>query len=266
MMRYTDEQLDFLRQGFQHMTVAELTDAFNDRYGLQLRTSAIHSTIVREDIRRGRRILPGRRLSFTKEQIEYITTNYQRLPLRELAAAFNSHFGTDKTAGKFKCFITNHGIASGRTGCFPKGNLPWNTGTKGLTHGSSTSFKKGSTPANRKPLGTERITWDGYIEVKVAEKNPYTGRPTRWLLKHQMVWEQTHGMKIPAGHVVFFRDGKKTNCAPDNLELMSRAEEVRLNQFGYRALPADLKPNMRTLVKLVTKTGSLKRAAKQVTI
>jgi hypothetical protein len=259
-MRYTNEQIDFLREGFQCMTVAELTEAFNIRYGLQQARTAIHSTIGRKNINRNRRILPGRRLSFTREQIDFIRREYQLLPLKSLAAAFIERFGMQKTVGQIRGYIRNHGIKSGRSGCFEKGQKTWNKGVEGYMGANVTSFKKGNNPKNRKPLGTERINRDGYIEIKVAERNSYTGFPTRYRHKHVVIWESIHG-PVPAGKIVIFRDGNRENCTPENLACISRAEGVRLNQFGYSFLPNDLKPSMLALVKLKAKAFGLLKAA-----
>jgi hypothetical protein len=252
-MKYTREQVSFLRTGFQTMTVIELTEAFNARFGLQQTRIAIHCTLGRENIRRGRRILIGKRLTYTGEQIDFLKTNYRRLPLAKLPDAFNEHFGTHKTKVQIRAFLKNHGITSGRTGRFIKGQKSWNKGVKGYMGPNATSFKKGNRPKNWKPLGTERISKDGYIEIKVAERNPYTGFPTRYRLKHQVVWESVNG-PIPAGKIVIFRDGDRTNCAIGNLVCISRAVGVRLNQFGYTGLQADLKPSMLALARLKAKT------------
>ena len=67
------------------------------------------------------------------------------------------------------------------------------------------------------------------------------------------VYEQGHG-PVPKGMVVSFKDGDKTNCEPDNLMLISKAELLNLNQKGYKDLPADLKPSVLALAKLQVKT------------
>jgi len=116
-----------------------------------------------------------------------------------------------------------------------------------------TSFKKGSVPANRKPIGTERIdSKDGFILVKIAEVNPHTGAPTRYKHKHVHVWEQAHG-KVPAGLVVAFKDGDKQNCALDNLMLLTRAELLVLNLHGYKGMPDELRPTVLIMAKLEVK-------------
>ena len=44
-------------------------------------------------------------------------------------------------------------------------------------------FAKGNVPPNHRPVGSERISKDGYIEVKVAE-------PNKWRLKQRVVYEE----------------------------------------------------------------------------
>ena len=169
---------------------------------------------------------------------------------------FNERFGTDTTGQQIRTFVHNRRIISGRTGQFEKGHRPWNKGTKGcgLTTANKTSFKKGNVPPNRQPLGSERIcSKDGFILIKILEKDPYTGFPTRYKHKHVYVWEQANG-PVPKGMVVAFKDSNKTNIKIENLMLISRAELLCLNQHGYKDMPAELKPNVRVLVKLQVKT------------
>ena len=49
-----------------------------------------------------------------------------------------------------------------------------------------TMFAKGNVPPNHRPVGSERISIDGYIEVKVAE-------PDKWRLKQRVVYEEAKG-------------------------------------------------------------------------
>lgn len=106
---------------------------------------------------------------------------------------------------------------------FPKGHVPWNKGLKGINFGGKkTQFKPGDKPHNTKPLYSERISKDGYVEKKVRE----TGR--QFVLKHRWIWEQQHG-PIPSGHIVIFKDGDKKNLSLDNLELISRKKNMQRN-------------------------------------
>lgn len=94
--------------------------------------------------------------------------------------------------------------------------LPPNKGKKGICAAGCerTWFQKGHIPANYRPVGSERVNADGYIEVKVAD-------PNKWKLKHRVVWESVNG-KIPKGSIIIFRDNDKSNTDIDNLLLIKR--------------------------------------------
>ena len=119
-------------------------------------------------------------------------------------------------------------------------------------------------PANLKPIGHERIRpKDGFILIKVVEKNPYTGSPTRYKHKHVHVWEQANG-PVPEGMVVALRDSDKTNCEPDKLMLISQAELLELNRHGYRNVPVEIKPSVLALTKLKVKTWAKEKKTNRI--
>jgi len=198
---------------------------------------------------------------YTAKQIEFLRIGYRRMKIHDLTCAFNAQFGTDKPATSIKAALGNRGIISGRTGYFEKGSQPWNAGTKGLglTDANKGSFKNGHVPQNRRPLGSERICCkDGFVLIKIAERDPHTGFAARYKHKHVYIWEREHG-PVPAGMVVAFRDSDKLNIEPENLMLISRAELLRLNQRGYKDTPGKLKPSILALSKLEVKTFALRR-------
>jgi hypothetical protein len=87
-------------------------------------------------------------------------------------------------------------------------------------------------PAGIKPIGHERTcSRDGFVLIKIAERNPYTGAPTRYKSKHVHIWEKENG-PVPEGHVVAFRDKEKkgrSDISIEDLELITRAENMRRN-------------------------------------
>ena len=189
--------------------------------------------------------------TYTACQLSYLKKNY-KLAGEELAKRFNLRFRVKKTAQMLRSLGKRLGFKTGRTGCFKKGNIPWNDGTKGLglMGANKTSFKKGQMPHNWCPVGSE-VSPDGYLKVKVAE-------PNVWKLKHHLIWEKKHG-PIPTGMVVRFKDENQRICELQNLEMVSRRVSLRLNQSGYEKLPASLKPTAMTLAKLEVKTFELER-------
>jgi len=254
---YTDEHLAFLQGGYLLMNARDLAVAFTARFGMGKTEGQIKSTLTNYHITCGRtgrdRFITRRRL-FTDEQARFIRDSYKDRSLLEMTILFNGRFGTNRTRQQIKNFVARRGFTSGRTGCFPRGHKPWNTGTKGLTGANKTSFKKGNVPANCRPLGSERIcSKDGYILVNVPERNPYTGCPTRYKHKHVYDWEQAHG-PVPKGMVVAFISSDKTRCELENLMLVSRAELLNLNRHGYKDMPPDLKPSVLALSTLEVKT------------
>lgn len=192
---------------------------------------------------------------YTKKELVFIRKAYTKMTVRELTPAFNRKFGLNVTENQLHAVIKNHCFISGRTGRFEKGQLPWNRAKKGYMGPNATSFQKGNKPANWKPLGTERIdSKDGFILIKVAEHNPYTGATTRYKHKQVHIWETAHG-PVPKGHTVAFKDNNRLNCALDNLMLITRNELLALNLLGYSGLPAELRPTVVVMAKLEAKAG-----------
>jgi hypothetical protein len=137
---------------------------------------------------------------------------------------------------------------------FKPGQQTWNKGIKGSTglhpNCRRTQFKKGEMQGaaqhNYVPIGSERISKDGYLERKVTD-DPEIVPVRRWVGVHRLVWEAANG-PIPAGHVVCFLPGRRTNEAVkitiDALELVSRADLARRNH------PRSRSPELGRLVQL----------------
>lgn len=158
--------------------------------------------------------------------------------------------------GSYSGLCKRMGWMTGRTGCFEKGLVPHNKG-KPHDHPScrATRFKKGAVPANITPMWTERTDREGYVELKVPERNPHTGHKTRYVHKHRYLWEKKNG-PLPAGHVLKSLDGDKANTDPSNWVAIPRALLPRLaggphgNLVAYDSAPPELKPTLLALANL----------------
>lgn len=252
---YTDEMIEFLGEEYKKHGLPVVAENFNARFGMSKTPKQLKTVLTRNGLTCGRitgELNKGVLRAYTPEQKAWIKENYPKLNLEDLASAFNKQFNTNKTINQIRSFTRNHKIHSGRTGHFKKGHKTWNKNTKGLASANRTSFKKGQVPHNHRPVGSERITVDGYVEVKVAE-------PKKWEFKHRLVWQKTAG-KVPPDHAVFHKDGDKLNNSPDNLCLISRAELARLNQLSrtddlkYTDLPDEIKPSVLLLAKVKAAT------------
>jgi len=190
----------------------------------------------------------GQRIKYSTIEQEFLQAN-EKTPRRELTKLFNAKFIRNLSYTNINAKCKRMGLRTGRTGQFEKGRLPFNKGTKGLMKWNKTSFKKGSVPHNAKPIGYERTTVDGYVQVLINETNPHTGYPNRFVLKHRHIWEQANG-KIPKGCILIFKDGNSLNVELDNLEMITRSEHVLLNKAGHKQAPDELKPTIRAIAKL----------------
>lgn len=107
---------------------------------------------------------------------------------------------------------------------------------------SSTTWRKGNRPHNHRPIGSERLSKDGYIEVKTAE-------PRTWTAKSRVIWERENG-PLPDGYAVIFLDGNARNFEPSNLYAVKRRELLQLNRNKYGQAHPKLKPSVLALSKL----------------
>ena len=161
----------------------------------------------------------------------------------EISAEHERVFGTPLTVGQIGsakyAFSVRSGTVGGR---FEKGLVPANKGKTwdelGLSEEAKermrrTQFKKGEVHDRPdgwiKPIGFERVTKDGYIEVKVrdsAVEGPQTDEPglfnCNYRFKHHIVYEQTHG-SIPEGCNIVFANRDKQDFSPENLVAVPRS-------------------------------------------
>lgn len=189
---------------------------------------------------------------YTAEERQFMTEYVPGHSYREIQKAFTEKFGWEISFGQVNSYIGNHHLNTGRTGQFQKGQEPPNKGKKGICAAGceKTWFKKGHIPANYRPVGSERVNVDGYIEVKVAD-------PNKWKLKHRVVWESVNG-KIPKGCIIIFRDNNKTNTNIDNLLLIKRGTHAVLNHTGLCEYSGEFKETAICIAELKAATSRVK--------
>lgn len=172
---------------------------------------------------------------YTDEEHKFLKSFIPGHTYKEIVAEYNKIFDEPITESRLKGYMGNHKIKNGLTGRFKKGNIPANKGTHPPTVGrmAETQFKKGGLPSNTKPIGYERITKDGYIEVKIKMRPSRPNCNDNFKLKHRLVWEKVHG-PIPKGHNIIFLDGNRQNCAPENLAIVTKQEHQQMTRRGLR--------------------------------
>ena len=189
---------------------------------------------------------------YTKEQREFFVNFVPGHTRKEIQEEFEKKFNTTITLSAIKGYIGNHKLNTGFTGRFEKGHTPFNKGVKGVSYPGQekTQFKKGNVPINHKPIGSERITKDGYIEIKISE-------PNKWMLRQRLVWEKENG-PIPKNHVIVFKDRNKINVNIENLAIVSRGELARLNQNNLFSVYPEITEAGINVAKLIQKVSERK--------
>lgn len=256
--KYTEEMHQFILEHYKEVPVKELTRLFNNQFNTDITAVAMKSYLSNRKMKSGRPTgySPGvYSKQFSKEVVEYILQNYKGTGHKEMAETLNEKFGTAYTASQIKGYYANHKLNSGLTGRFEKGIVPANKGKKMSQEQyekcKGTMFKKGNIPGNHRPVGSERITKDGYVEIKIGE-------PNKWRLKHLVVWEATNG-RLPKGHVILFRDGNKQNTELSNLRLMTRSELLIMNRYRIKGADAETMDTAANLAQLIDRTNKTRK-------
>lgn len=172
---------------------------------------------------------------WTQERLDFIAENYKGVPYKEMARMVNEKFGEPYiTVNNIKPLYVKMGYRNGNDSKFKKGQESRNKGRRMPDHVrdvvQNTMFKKGNRPRNWRPVGSERVNVEGYVEIKIAE-------PNKWNLKHRVVWEQAYG-PIPKDSCVTFKDRNPLNLELDNLMVIKRSQLSIMNRVGlYSEIP-----------------------------
>ena len=202
---------------------------------------------------------------YSDEERAYLEKIVPGRSQKEITELFNSRFGTQLSIKTLSSAYKRFGFSTGRTGYYPKGHSPANKGQKMSPEvyekARATMFKKGQNPQNHKPVGTESVRGrktrknSTYIWIKVAE-------PNVWRMKQVITWEEHYG-PVPEGKIVIFLDGDHMNCNIDNLAIVDKATNVRLNQNHLRFQDKELTEASIRTAELMTAIGKVTRKRKK---
>lgn len=259
--RYPQEVHDFVKKWSPKLRDADLAEACNTELGTSFTAGSMKAFRGNHGYRNGRKQWTSEEYwkyqkRYPKGMYEFVRDNSWGVSSKEMAGMVNERFGTAFTQTMMKQFRQRHGIRSGCTGWYQKGHPP---GTKGktieeickndpekLAKVRATQFKKGERPANELPLGSIVVNVDGYKLLKIRMEG---SQWERWCFLHRAVWANYYG-DIPEGMLVSFKDSDKLNCDPENLMLISKAENAVLTRKNYRFEDPDLTMAGLAVVKL----------------
>ena len=189
---------------------------------------------------------------YSQEFIDNILADYPHISTREVALKYGlTESKVHNIACKRKVKKTPEYMAemlartnknlleSGKVYRYKKGEAPWNKG-KYMRVSIATEFTKGNKPHNYRPVGSERITVDGYKEKKIAD-------PNKWKGMHILLWEEVNG-PVPPRHKVIFIDNNKLNIKIDNLLCLSYEEAMKRNSI--HRYPTEIVKAIKAISKL----------------
>ena len=183
---------------------------------------------------------------YTQEEREFLKKYIPGHYPEDVQAEFEKKFGSSLTFKQLQNFKGNNGVYSGIDTKFKKGYSPANKGKKlsqeAYKRLSKTMFKKGQRSQNYRPPGSERVNVDGYVEIKIKD-------PNIWALKHRVIWEKHNGA-IPSGSIIIFKDNNPLNLNINNLLLVSKAENMKINQMGGAKYIGEAKEVIASIAKL----------------
>ena len=151
-------------------------------------------------------------------------------------------------------------IEAGKAHRFTKGHKSWNKNknpkeympAESYAKITKTQFKKGGLPPNTKHDGAISLRHDktgvSYYYYRIAK--------AKWILYHQKIYQDAYG-PIPKNHIIVFKDRNPMNVSLDNLECITRVENMRRNTFHR------LSPEIKQTIKVLTKLKKTIRHGKK---
>jgi len=201
-------------------------------------------------------------MRYSQKQVDFLRANYSSIGPYKCAIVIGVEQNTlyqkahhlklkAPGDGRFKPGMVNEKTL------FKPGHVPFNKGRKmsdwaddvTIQKFKANTFKKGNLPHNTKEANAITIRKDNRgIPYKFIRLDK-----AKWLHYHRYVWEQVHG-KIPHDMIVVFKTPDTLNCEIENLQLISKADNVRRNSI--HRYPEE----MRDVFKLL---GKIKRKINQ---
>ena len=183
--------------------------------------------------------------SYTSEQDQYIRDNYLTMPVKRIASDINgSSTGVYGRLKAMELTIPENVVEQRKKESqFKHGIIPANKGKKqpeymtqeSIERTKGTRFHKGNLPHNT--YGQDNIIVDRkdktgikYQWIKLSHG--------KWRALHVHLWLQSFG-KIPKDYIIIFKDGNTKNCSLDNLEAITRKENMLRNSI--QRFPKELK-------------------------
>ena len=211
----------------------------------------------------------GRRRVWSDEEIAFIREHAADNQCSVLLEMVNREFGKNYDLAqlyrlKYRLKIRSPNVTTFKKGVrvspsteFKKGMTAWNKGVHYNPGGrcADTQFKKGNTPPNHRPVGSERLSY-GKIQIKIAE-------PNVWENLCVLVWQSVNKRPFPKGCVIRFANGDITDYSPENLVILTRAQNAIINQRNIKTCDKESLEAAKLVADIIMASGRKKRGEKR---
>lgn len=271
-MRWSERQVAWISARYATTSNRALAEMATEEFGFpvtqrQMQSFGKNHHLVKAPGQRSRSL---RESSFwTAERDEWMREYVPGHTEAECMAAFRERFGVEVSVGQLANRRHKLGLRHGTTGAkFRKGMTSHNKGLRWADYMSpeaqarcrKTQFHHEHLPPNTQPIGTERVTKDGYVEVKVAMRPSGGKSHDNWVPKARLVWERANGRAVPEDCMVVFLDGDKRNFDPANLALETRGEHGTMAKLGLAYADAPSHEVALTIARLKMATTKARKA------
>lgn len=248
MARYiiNSEQQKFIVDNYLKLPLKVMAKEFSVDVSVVRRYMRNNNLVVPKEIIYAFRAKKNKR-SFAVEEDEYIIKNLSSTSLKKIAQALKINKGcVGKRARELGLgSIIEANISRAR---IKPGAIPPNKGKKQTEYMSAeviertkgTRFKKGNIPSNcYHEIGKVTIRNDKG-DAKAHKKYKYKCVSLgKWEPLHVLEWVKVNG-PIPKGYCLWFKDNNSLNCSIENLELITRAENLARNNMSDGAIASKL--------------------------
>ena len=228
MAAWTPEEDELLSELYPTMGNREIASAISERCGSRRTKDAVLGRAQKLGLRKDKaagyvKTMP--RKFWTPEREAWFRSFVPGHTEGEISAEHERLFGTPLSESQIGNGKATFGVKSGtHGGRFQKGLVPANKGKKWDEFCSHevqermrrTQFHKGNRPHNQHELLDERMSRDGYWQVKVDPRNA-KNTMRMWISRAQFLWMQANGSDWPDRHKALHVDGDRSNDDPENI-------------------------------------------------
>lgn len=209
---YTDEEIDYLKENYNHMSIAELQKELNDIFHHNRSYPSVKSALHRHNLYKKPHNDSVR--GFTIEEDEWLLENALKYSCEEMESMMLTIFGRLHKAETIKSHCREKlGIIKGRY-----------------------YIADGKRGCRYLPLGTISSIGDRcYIKVDDAYGHGKDIYLNNWVPYGRYLYEQAHG-KLPDNMQVIHMNGDSTDFSIDNLIAVSQKEHLYLTTHDWHGL------------------------------